>query len=98
MSNNLTNAIAALNKPQNTISVVSAGTPTQSIGNQSGDMRKDIAAQIKTERKYQGMSQWQLGHKAGYCSRTISNVERGWSSYYTVTRVIAALGKELTLK
>lgn len=63
-------------------------------------IRLNLQKEIKNERRRQGLTQWQLGKKAGYSAAAIGRIEKhGWgTSVHALLNITAALGKELTIK
>ena len=58
----------------------------------------NIMADIKSERRGQGLTQRELAKLAGMSQASITRAERNlWVSYTTIVRIAIALGKELKI-
>lgn len=75
--------------------------PTQGSPNKWDQARinmEEISAQIKSERKGQGLSQRTLARISGMSQGTITRVEKhGWTSITTLLIIAHALGKKIQL-
>ena len=113
MSNNLKEALRALNNKQPTEAPPRKGQllaaiqaiaeqNLQSVQSSQRDQviinKEKLQAAIKSERIAQGLTQRQLASKCNMSQGTITRAERnGWISFSCLMRIAQGLGKEISL-